>query len=178
MKVRSMVGSCRSSPSRRWSPGSSKMFPGFRAGCSGSWTTRRPTADVSRRSRPTTAAAPPVPRRAREADADPPADAGPGALSLRPRIRSLSKTHEASPFSIHVDGTEFRVGYEPGESTTALFGGNSNWRGPVWLPVNYLLIESLQKFHHFFGDSLKVEFPTGSGTRLNLWDVAAELSRR
>jgi len=93
-------------------------------------------------------------------------------------VRSLSKTHEASPFVLHVDGTEFRVGYEPGESTTALFGGNSNWRGPVWLPVNYLLIESLQKFHHFFGDSLKVEFPTGSGTRLNLWDVAAELSRR
>ena len=67
---------------------------------------------------------------------------------------------------------------EPAESTTGLFGGNSNWRGPVWFPVNYLLIESLQKFHHYFGDDFKVEFPTGSGNMLTLWEVAAELSRR
>ena len=62
--------------------------------------------------------------------------------------------------------------------TTGLFGGNSNWRGPVWFPVNYLLIESLQRFHHYFGDEFQVEFPTGSGDRMNLGDVAAELSRR
>jgi hypothetical protein len=68
--------------------------------------------------------------------------------------------------------------YEPAESTTELFGGNSNWRGPVWFPVNLLLIESLQKFHHYLGKDFKVEFPTGSGQHLSLWEVAAELSRR
>jgi hypothetical protein len=77
-----------------------------------------------------------------------------------------------------VNGTEHRVDYEPAESSTDLFGGNSNWRGPIWFPVNYLLIESLQKFHHFYEDSVKVSFPTGSGALLSLWDVAAELSRR
>src|SRR5260370_29556282 len=70
------------------------------------------------------------------------------------------------------------VRYQPGDSDTWLFGGNSNWRGPVWFPVNYLLIESLQKFHHYLGDEFKVEFPTGSGNLMNLWQVAAELSRR
>jgi hypothetical protein len=69
------------------------------------------------------------------------------------------------------------VSYDPAESSTGLFGGNSNWRGPVWFPVNYLLIESLQRFHHFYGDDLKVECPTGSSRLLNLWEVAAELSR-
>ena len=73
---------------------------------------------------------------------------------------------------------EHRVDYEPGESTTGLFGGNSNWRGPIWFPVNYLLVESLQKFHHYFGDDFKVEFPTGSGKMMTLWEVAGELSRR
>jgi hypothetical protein len=72
----------------------------------------------------------------------------------------------------------YRVDYEPGESTTGLFGGNSNWRGPIWFPVNYLLVESLQKFHHYLGETFKVEFPTGSGTMLTLWDVAREPSRR
>jgi hypothetical protein len=79
---------------------------------------------------------------------------------------------------MEVDGNQYRVDYEPAESSTGLFGGNSNWRGPIWLPLNYLLIESLQKFHYFHGDGLKVEYPTGSGRMLNLWDVAAELSRR
>ena len=74
--------------------------------------------------------------------------------------------------------TEHRVDYEPAESSTGLFGGNSNWRGPVWMPVNYLLIESLQKFHHYYGDDLKVECPTGSGNMMNLWEVSQELSRR
>ena len=70
------------------------------------------------------------------------------------------------------------VDYEPAESSTGLFGGNSNWRGPIWFPVNFLLIESLQKFDHFYGKQFQVEYPTGSGTPLPLWDVAAELSRR
>jgi hypothetical protein len=73
---------------------------------------------------------------------------------------------------------EHRVDYEPGESATGLFGGNSNWRGPVWFPVNYLLVESLQKFYHYLGDNFTVEFPTGSGKMMNLWEVAGELSRR
>ncbi len=93
-------------------------------------------------------------------------------------IRAVSQYHRDHPYVLHVNGTEHRVDYEPAESSTGLFGGNSNWRGPVWFPVNYLLIEALQKFHHFYGDDLKVECPTGSGALLDLWGVAGELSRR
>jgi hypothetical protein len=93
-------------------------------------------------------------------------------------IRALSRYHKDRPYLLPVDGHEHRVDYEPGESTTGLFGGNSNWRGPIWFPVNYLLIESLQKFHHYFGDDVKVECPTGSGQMLTLTEVATELSRR
>jgi hypothetical protein len=93
-------------------------------------------------------------------------------------IRALSQIHGDNPYKLVVEGTEHRVAYEPGESTTGLFGGNSNWRGPVWFPVNYLLVESLQKFHYYLGDGFKVEFPTGSGMMMSLWDVAGELSRR
>lgn len=93
-------------------------------------------------------------------------------------IRALSRYHKDNPFVLHLNGEEHRVDYEPAESSSGLFGGNSNWRGPVWFPVNYLLIESLQKFHHYYGDGLKVEFPTGSGNRMNLWDISQELSRR
>jgi hypothetical protein len=93
-------------------------------------------------------------------------------------IRSVSKYHEAHPFRLQVDGVEHRVDYEPAESRTSLFGGNSNWRGPVWFPVNYLLIESLQRFNHYFGDSVQVEFPRGSGRKMNLGGVAGELSHR
>jgi len=93
-------------------------------------------------------------------------------------IRAISRYHLEHPFSIKLDGVEHRVDYEPAESTTGLFGGNSNWRGPLWFPINYLIIESLQKFHYYFGDDFQVEFPTGSGQMMNLWDVAAELSRR
>ena len=82
--------------------------------------------------------------------------------SLRPRRRRLAH---------HVD-------YEPGESDTGLFGGNSNWRGPVWMPVNFLMIEALQKFHHYLGDDFKVECPTGSGQMKTLWEVSQEVSRR
>jgi hypothetical protein len=92
-------------------------------------------------------------------------------------IRALSRYHREHPYVLTVDGVEHRVDYEPAESATGIFGGNSNWRGPIWFPVNYLLIESLQRFHHFYGDDLKVECPTGSSRLLNLWDVAAELSR-
>ncbi len=93
-------------------------------------------------------------------------------------IRALSQFHRDHPYRLTAQGTEHRVDYEPGESSTGLFGGNSNWRGPIWFPVNYLLVESLQKFHHYFGDDFKVEFPTGSGKMLTLWEVAGELSRR
>jgi hypothetical protein len=93
-------------------------------------------------------------------------------------IRALSRYHQDHPFVVNVNGHEHRVDYEPAESSTRLFGGNSNWRGPIWMPVNFLLIESLQKFHHYFGQDFRVEFPTGSGQQKNLWDVAAEISRR
>ncbi len=93
-------------------------------------------------------------------------------------IRALSRTHKDNPYILRVNGTEHRVDYEPAESSTGLFGGNSNWRGPIWFPVNYLIIESLQKFHHFLGNDFKVECPTGSGQMMTLWEVAAEISRR
>ncbi|HEV7642639.1 MAG TPA: hypothetical protein VGO50_01740 [Pyrinomonadaceae bacterium] len=93
-------------------------------------------------------------------------------------IRALSRHHLEEPFVFHYDGGVNEVAYEPAESRSGLFGGNSNWRGPVWFPPNYLLIESLQKFHYYYGDDLKVEFPTGSGKMLDLWEVSQELSRR
>jgi hypothetical protein len=93
-------------------------------------------------------------------------------------IRSVSRYHKDHPFIFPTDGHEHRVDYEPAESSSGMFGGNSNWRGPVWFPVNYLLIESLQRFNHFFGDELKVEFPARSGNKMNLGEVARALSRR
>ena len=92
-------------------------------------------------------------------------------------IRALSKYHAAHPYILSVNGNEYRVDYEPGESQSGLFGGNSNWRGPVWFPMNYLMIEALQKFHHYYGDDFRVECPSGSGRQMSLWDVSAELSR-
>jgi hypothetical protein len=93
-------------------------------------------------------------------------------------IRSVSKYHKDYPYSFYVDGQAHTISYQPAESESGLFGGNSNWRGPIWFPINYLLIESLQKFNHYYGDSLKVECPTGSGRLLTLGEVATELSRR
>jgi len=93
-------------------------------------------------------------------------------------IRAVSRFHRENPYILKVDGMEHRVDYEPAESSAGLFGGNSNWRGPVWFPVNFLLIESLQKFHHYLGDDFKVECPTGSGQMMTLWEVAAEISQR
>ncbi len=93
-------------------------------------------------------------------------------------IRALSRYHAAHPYVMSAMGVDYRVDYEPAESETGLFGGNSNWRGPIWFPVNYLLIESLQKFHYYLGDGFRVEYPTGSGRKLPLNEVARELSRR
>ncbi len=93
-------------------------------------------------------------------------------------IRAVSRHHAEHPYVLALDGHEYRVDYEPAESSTGLFGGNSNWRGPIWFPVNFLIIESLQKFHHYLGDDFKVECPTGSGQMMTLWEVAAEISRR
>ncbi len=93
-------------------------------------------------------------------------------------IRALSKHHAQHPYIFHLKGQEFRVDYEPAEASTAVFGGNSNWRGPVWMPINYLIIESLQQFHSYLGDDFKVECPTGSGNWMTLWEVASEISQR
>ena len=93
-------------------------------------------------------------------------------------VRSLSRVHKDRPYVCSAGGIAQRVDYEPGESTLDLFGGNSNWRGPVWFPVNYLLIEALERYHYFYGDALQVECPTGSGRLMNLRDVARELAVR
>ena len=91
---------------------------------------------------------------------------------------AVEMVRTGDPVTLHVNGTLSQVSYEPAESRSRDFGGNSNWRGPVWFPVNYLIIESLQKFHYYLGDDYKVEYPTGSGRVITLWEVAAELSRR
>lgn len=93
-------------------------------------------------------------------------------------LRALSKYHEEHPYEIRVDGNRFGVKYLPAESDSSMFGGNSNWRGPIWFPLNYLLIESLQRYHFYYGDALKVEYPTGSGKFLNLDQVADEIANR
>jgi hypothetical protein len=93
-------------------------------------------------------------------------------------IRALSRIHLENPYVLYANGNEFRVSYRSGESDAYIFGGNSNWRGPVWFPVNFLIIESLQKFHHYYGDDFKIEHPTGSGNLLTLREIAEELSQR
>ncbi|HWO29891.1 MAG TPA: hypothetical protein VNO32_13945 [Candidatus Acidoferrum sp.] len=93
-------------------------------------------------------------------------------------IRSISRFHKDHPFILHTQGSEFSVGYQPAESETALFGGNSNWRGPVWFPINFLIIRAFMHFYLYYGDDFKVECPTGSGKMLTLFEVSAELSRR
>ena len=93
-------------------------------------------------------------------------------------VRSVSRQHLEQPFTLHLDGQHFSVGYVPGDSNTRAFGGNSNWRGPVWMPVNFMLIEALYGFHRYYGDDFRVEYPTGSGVRYNLRQVADELSAR
>src|SRR5262249_35865141 len=93
-------------------------------------------------------------------------------------IRSLSRRHAEHPYVLHAGGREYRVDYLPGESDSGMFGGNSNWRGPVWLPVNMLILRALVNYHSYYGDAFTVECPTGSGRRLNLYQVAEELGRR
>ena len=93
-------------------------------------------------------------------------------------IRSVSKYHEKQPFSLHLDGNDYSVNYEPAESTISMFGGNSNWRGPIWFPINFLIIESIQKFDHFLGPGFTVEFPTGSKQQYHLWDISQKISER
>lgn len=93
-------------------------------------------------------------------------------------IRAVSKFHEHNPFKVWIGGQEYALDYVPGESTTGMFGGNSNWRGPIWFPVNYLLVDALHHYHEFYGDDFKVECPTGSGQWMNLGQVADELTRR
>ena len=93
-------------------------------------------------------------------------------------VRAISRSHRENPYQFHVNGNTMGVEYQPAESNSGLFGGNSNWRGPIWMPVNFLIVESLQKFHHYYGDDFKVECPTGSGRFLTLLEVADELGRR
>ncbi|MEI6712904.1 MAG: glucosidase [Verrucomicrobiota bacterium] len=93
-------------------------------------------------------------------------------------VRSLSRVHESNPCSVHLNGEEYSIQYEPGESQSPLFGGNSNWRGPIWFPINYLLIEALERYHHFYGNDLKLELPTGSGRFVNLEMVSREIALR
>jgi hypothetical protein len=93
-------------------------------------------------------------------------------------VRSLSRYHLDHPYEVQVNDHINRVDYEPAESSSGLFGGNSNWRGPIWFPLNYLLVESLQKYHHYYGEDFKVECPSRSGSEADLWEVAAEVSRR
>jgi hypothetical protein len=93
-------------------------------------------------------------------------------------VRALSRSYLDHPYDFEYDGVHYRVKYEPAESESGVFGGNSNWRGPVWMPVNYLLIENLRRFYLFYGDGLKIECPTGSGIMLTLNEIADELCRR
>src|SRR6059036_1921343 len=93
-------------------------------------------------------------------------------------IRAVSRYHKDYPYVLRIGGAEHRLDYEPGESSTGLFGGNSNWRGPIWFPVNFLIIESLQKFHHYYGSGFRIECPTGSGRFLTIDQAAEELTNR
>jgi hypothetical protein len=93
-------------------------------------------------------------------------------------IRALSKYHDQHPFVVHVEGQEYRVNYLPAESDTGMFGGNSNWRGPIWMPVNVLLIRALMSYFLYYGDNFKIECPTGSGNLMNLFEVSREIANR
>jgi hypothetical protein len=93
-------------------------------------------------------------------------------------VRALSRLYAGQPYVLQIDGAEYSVSYQPAESNSGIFGGNSNWRGPIWVPVNYLIIEALQRFHHYYSDDFRVECPTGSGSFIPLNQIADELSGR
>ena len=93
-------------------------------------------------------------------------------------IRSLSKAHHATPFTFLHEGKKHEVAYAPGEATTDMFGGNSNWRGPIWFPINFLIIEALERYAYFYGDTFTIEYPTGSGKTANLREIALDLCDR
>ena len=93
-------------------------------------------------------------------------------------IRALSKFHEANPYTVNIEGTDYSINYDPGDSTSDFFGGNSNWRGPVWMPINYMIIQSIKKFGEFYDESLTIDYPTGSGNYVSLTEVASELTKR
>ena len=93
-------------------------------------------------------------------------------------VRALSKVHQQAPYQFHWNGQSFAVQYQPGESDSGLFGGNSNWRGPIWMPVNFLIVESLRQFHRYYGDEFKVEHPTGSGQMRSLRQIADDMANR
>jgi hypothetical protein len=93
-------------------------------------------------------------------------------------VRSLAKVYENEPYVFNADGTVFKVNYNPADSDTGLFGGNSNWRGPIWFPVNFLIIESLQRFHHYYGDDFKIEHPISSGNFITINEAAEKLTER
>ena len=93
-------------------------------------------------------------------------------------IRAISRFHDEHPYVVHVEGQEYRVNYLPAESDTGMFGGNSNWRGPIWMPVNAVLIRAMLSFYLYYGDNFKIECPTGSGKLMNLFEVAREIANR
>src|SRR5262249_41237957 len=92
-------------------------------------------------------------------------------------LRAISRYHLEHPFQLAVGGNPASIGYEPAESTTGMFGGNSNWRGPIWMPVNYLVVNALGRYARFLGDEVTVEYPVGSGSRLTLNEIALDISR-
>jgi hypothetical protein len=93
-------------------------------------------------------------------------------------VRAVSRYHLDHPLVLNLGGQEYRLDYEPGESTTELFGGNSNWRGPIWFPVNHLILLALRQYHRYYGDAFKIECPTGSGNQMTLGEISRELARR
>jgi len=183
LRVRSLVGLIPLLAWRRCTATRSRSFRGSTSACVGSWRTPRPGPADRLHARS---------RGGRHLGGAPAArHSVPDRLTRVLRvlldeeeflspfgIRSLSRLHQARPFRFSLGDREYRIQYEPGESRTGMFGGNSNWRGPVWFPMNYLLIEALERYHHFYGDGFKVECPARSGQWVDLRQASAEIARR